>query len=365
MSMAFNEDFQKLGVIMKPLPVIWIALLVCACTNQVREPEKYVPRNERLREKFSTPEPGTYLKPMAFTLLNGINRVMEDPVVSKQPPDWIKNVFVVPQKRLVDTVFSFREHSVPVRIYYPTKRSLSGHQPVILFIHGGGFVLGSVDEYHILVSKLARITGQVVVSVDYRLAPENPFPAGLEDCYAVLCCLQEHGDEIGIDTARINLIGDSAGGNLATVLTLMCRDRGRHQPHSQVLIYPGVTFQDTLFDSRIYFGLSDPKSYVLTENFLLNVKARYLRDPSEELNPYVSPLLARLSADLAPALVITAECDPIRDGGRLYAKKLALAGVPVEHIEYSGMIHGFMSFHMILREAVDAMKYIGIFLDRN
>jgi acetyl esterase len=104
---------------------------------------------------------------------------------------------------------------------------------------------------------------------------------------------------------------------------------------------------------------------VLTENFLLNVKARYLRDPSEELNPYVSPLLARLSADLAPALVITAECDPIRDGGRLYAKKLALAGVPVEHIEYSGMIHGFMSFHMILREAVDAMKYIGIFLDRN
>lgn len=343
------------------IPVVLLVIYGC----QAEGPQKYVPANERLKEKLATPEAGTYLKPMAYTVLQEINRVREFPESYKEPPDWIKEMFVTHQKKLVDTLLRYHDLEVPVRIYYPTGRSLQGNQPVTLFLHGGGFVLGSVDEYHIMVSKLARITGQIIVSVDYRLAPEHPFPAGLNDCYAVLCWLQDHGKEIGADTSRISVMGDSAGGNLATVLTLRCRDEGKIQPACQVLIYPGVTFLDTPYPSRVYFCRSSKMGYVLTEEFMRKVKTQYMGDEPNDRHPYLSPLEAELTAELAPALIITAECDPIRDGGRLYAKRLESAGVEVTHIEYSGMIHGFVSFHMVFREAVDAMKYIGGFLAGN
>jgi acetyl esterase len=159
-------------------------------------------------------------------------------------------------------------------------------------------------------------------------------------------------------------MGDSAGGNIATVLALKCRDEKYPIPWAQVLIYPGVTFVDTLYPSRTYFGQCEDMNYILDEEFLRKVKIQYMGQESNDRNPYLSPLEARLSPDLPPALVITAECDPIRDDGRLYAAKLKEAGVPVEHIEYSGMIHGFMSFHMILGDAVIAMKSIRNYLEK-
>jgi acetyl esterase len=295
---------------------------------------------------------------MAYVLLNEINRIQDDPESYQVPGDWIMQVLAGTQKRLLDTLLTQEHLRVPVRIYYPDRRSLKGDHPVTLFIHGGGFLYGSVEEYHIMVSKLARVTGRIFVSVEYRLAPEYPFPAALEDCYAVYSWLQENGRSIGADTTRIGVMGDSAGGNLATVITLLCRDRGKAQPHHQVLLYPGVSFLETPSPSREYFGKNPDKNYVLTEAFLRKVKSFYMGEMKDERHPYLSPLEARLGPELAPALIITAECDPLRDDGRAYADRLRESGVKVVYLEYSGMIHGFMSFHMILREAVDAMKYI-------
>lgn len=341
--------------------ILVILLLLGNCTSG-RE-EKYIPSTERKREKYATPEPGTYLKPAAYSLLKKINQIMEDPDSQKMPSEWMINMFTASQKRVVDTLLNFRDHEVEVRIYYPTRETMSGDQPALLYIHGGGFVAGSVEQYDIMVSKLARITGYLTVSVAYRLAPEHPFPAAVQDCFTVLQWLQHQGNEIGADTSRICVIGDSAGGNLATVMTLICRDRQLRQPNCQILIYPGVTFEETRYPSRLYFTQSPEMDYVLTETFLKRVKNAYMGEETDPTNPYLSPLEAELTGDLPPALIITAECDPIRDGGREYAARLAAAGVPVTHIEYSGMIHGFMSFHMILSDALDAMKYIHNYLN--
>jgi acetyl esterase len=347
----------------KTLQILLMAVIILSGC-QVEKPKKYIPVTQRKKEKYATPEPGTYLRPMAYVLLNEIDKFRKDPESYRQPADWVKDMFATRQKRLVDTLICYNDLEVPLRIYYPTRGSLRGSQSVTLFIHGGGFVMGSVNEYHIMVSKMARITGHIIVSVDYRLAPEFPFPAGLNDCFAALCWLQEHAAEIGADPAKISVMGDSAGGNLATVLTLRCLDEGRPQPCCQVLIYPGVTFVETPYPSREYFGRCQERGYVLTEEFLRMVKSEYMAGETNERNPYLSPLEAELTPDLAPALIITAECDPIRDDGRLYAEKMRNMGMKVEHIEYSGMIHGFMSFHMILREAVDAMKYIADYMER-
>lgn len=341
-----------------------VVLLMLGTCSSGRE-EKYIPSSERKKEKYATPEPGTYLKPAAYSLLKKINQVMEDPDSQKMPSEWMINMFTASQKRKLDTLLVFKGQEVGVRIYYPNRETMSGDQPVILFIHGGGFVAGSVEQYDIMVSKLARITGCLTVSVAYRLAPEHPFPAAVQDCFAVLQWLQHHGNEIGADTSRICVTGDSAGGNLATVMTLLCRDRQLPQPNCQILIYPGVTFEETLYPSRRYFAQSPEMDFVLTENFLKRVKTSYMGEEANPENPYLSPLEAKLTGDLPPALIITAECDPLRDGGREYAARLTAAGVSVTHVEYSGMIHGFMSFHMILSDALDAMKLIRNYLNKN
>jgi len=289
---------------------------------------------------------------------------MDNPEDYHEPAQWIMDALASRQKKLTDTVLFHGEEEVAVRIYYPDKKSLRNQQAATLFIHGGGFMYGSVEEYHIMVSKLAKTTGQIFVSIEYRLAPEYPFPDGLDDCYRVFCWLREKGNQIGADTSRISLMGDSAGGNLATVITLRCRDELMPQALCQVLLYPAVTFVDTEYPSRRYFAQTGEKSFVLTEEFMRSVKQSYLANVKDELNPYISPLESELTPDLPPALIITAECDPLRDGARQYAEKLDACGVSVEYLEYSGMIHGFMSFHMILREATDAMKYIRDYLDR-
>jgi len=346
---------------MKQARYMLLASLLLCLGCQAGNPGKYVPSTARAREKYTTPEPGTYLRPMAYMLLKEINRRRVEPEKYKEPGDMVKELLSAPQKRQLDTVVSRDGLEVPVRIYYPSKQSMQGGCPVILFIHGGGFIIGSVDEYHMMVSKLARITNHVIVSVDYRLAPRHPFPEGLNDCFAVLCWLQEHAGELGADPGRITVMGDSAGGNLATVLTLRCRDEGRPQPFRQVLVYPGVSFPDNTYPSMEYFARSG-QFFLLTEPFMQKARASYIPEGTDPGHPYISPLRATLGPELAPALVITAECDPIRDGGRMYAKRLEKAGVPVKQIEYSGMIHGFMSFHMFFSESIDAMKYIRDYL---
>lgn len=343
--------------------ILLILLFLVGGNAQV--PDKYIPKTNRKKEKYATPEPGTYLKPAAYSILRTINHIMEDSSKLKEPAPWMLNIITPRQKKLLDTTFIVNDLHIPARIYYPTKKSLCGNQPVILFFHGGGFVFGSVEQYNLMVSKLARVTGQIIVSVDYRLAPEHPYPAAINDCYAAFLCIRQNGSGLGADTARITLMGDSAGGNLATVVTLMCRDQQVPQPCCQVLLYPAVTFLDTEYPSMTYFLKEAVHPYVLSESFLKRVRIAYKGDKGNDRDPYISPLLAKLTSNLAPALIITAECDPLRDSQREYAKKLETAGVPVEYVEYSGMFHGFLSFHMLLGDAMDAMKKIRDFLAVN
>jgi acetyl esterase len=343
--------------------IVLLMLLVSCSFNG--EPGKFIPRSERGREKYATDEPGTYLKPAAYSILKTMNKVMKDSSLLKEPSQKMINVLTAHQEKRVDTAIFFNELEVPVRIYYPTRKSLKGHEPAVLFFHGGGFVFGSVEQYDMMVSKLARVTGQIVISVDYRLAPEYPFPAAIMDCFAVLLWMQCHGSTLGVDTTRITVMGDSAGGNIATVITLLCRDRHIPQPHCQVLLYPAVTFLDTEYPSMTFF-LKDPdRQFVLSETFLEKVKTAYIGSESDLHNPYLSPLEANLTEDLAPALIITAECDPLRDSERAYARKLAAAGVEVKYLEYSGMIHGFVSFHVFLSDALNAMKSIRDYVVKN
>ena len=342
--------------------ILIITLFIGGC--QTDPSDKYVPKGLKNKEKYATPEPGTYLKPVAYSILKKINQVIEEPESYKKPADWMFKMLSAPQKKIVDTLLQIMDSKVPVRIYYPSKNSLKGNHPVVLFFHGGGFIMGSVEEYHMMVSKLAKVTGHIFISVDYRLAPEYPFPAGVNDCYGCLRWVQENGSDIGADTTRIIVMGDSAGGNLATVLTLLCRDNHMPQPVCQVLIYPGVTFVDREFPSRDLFGRCTDMTYVLDESFLRMVKTQYMGEESNDIHPYLSPLEAELTGELAPVLIITAECDPIRDDGRIYVEKLRTAGVEVIHYEYSGMIHGFLSFHMILGDALQAMKEIRDYLER-
>ena len=329
------------------------------------KPSKYIPGSERKKERLATPEEGTYLRPGAHIMLKELEDYMKHPEDHKVPSSWIRNIFVSPNRMVKDTVISLEERMVPLRLYYPSKKSLQGNQPVILFLHGGGFVFGSVEYYHVMASKIARVSGRIVVSVEYSLAPDHPFPSGLIDCFTALCWLQGHAARIGADADRICLMGDSAGGNLATVLTLMCRDRGRPQPMCQVLLYPATTFVEDNRPSMVLFGYCKERIFVLDEDLMRRIKRDYLGETGDERDPYVSPLEGDLSPDLAPALIITAECDPLRDDGREYAKRLKESGVRTEHIEYSGMIHGFMSFHMIFREGVKAMKYTSHFIEES
>ena len=346
--------------------MIITALLAAALLNgcQAEDPDRYVPATAHRKEKYATPEPGTYLKPISYTVLKEMNRILEDPDSFEDTEEWITKIFTPGLKKTSDTIIRHGELPVPVRIYYPTRKSLEGNHPVILFFHGGGFIMGSVEQYHLMVAKLARVTGRIIVSVEYRLAPGYPFPAAVEDCYAALRWLQQNAHLIGADDERITVMGDSAGGNLAAVVTLMCRDMQQPRPEKQVLIYPGVTFNDTIFPSRHYFAMEPEMRYVLDEDFLKKVKTEYMGEMGNDRHPYLSPLEANLTPDLPPALVITAECDPLRDGGRAYAEKLVEAGVEVETREYSGMIHGFMSFHLVIGDATDAMKHIRDFLGR-
>jgi acetyl esterase len=346
--------------------VIASILLIILVLNSIRagDPEKYVPRSKWKQEKYATAEPGTYLKPGANFILNRMSRALKDSTV-KEPATWVRDMFTPPIREVKDTVLSFFDLQVPVRVYYPTRRSMDGKHPVCLFYHGGGFVFGSVELYHAMASKLAKVTGQIIVSVEYRLAPEYPFPAAVNDCYAVLQWMQHHGSKLGADTTRITVMGDSAGGNLATVMTLKCYDEQRPQPYRQVLLYPAVTFLDTEYPSMTFFLGDTCRSYVLSEAFLMRVKKDYKGELGSNLDRYISPLETELSQNLAPALIISAECDPLRDSERAYARKLEAAGVSVNYMEYSGMIHAFMSFHMVIGDARDAMKEVRDYLCEN
>jgi len=344
----------------KTLPLVIISFLFISATtfSDTRVHDDPAPCK---KEKFATAEPGTCLDPKAYRLLKAIDRVQENPYDNEFAKRLI-NILEPAMHKVVDTKVSHVEYDVPIRIYYPSRKSSRKPTPAIFFIHGGGFSYGSIEEYDMAVKKLARITEMIVISADYRLAPEHPYPAALTDTEAVMDWIIANRKELGIAGDKIILMGDSAGANLATVLALKKRDEQRDEILCQVLYYPPTTFLEKEFPSRVYFLRDDDRSYILTEDFLMNTKKSYLPDSIPEDHPYVSPLEGDLSGDLPPVLIITAQVDPLRDDGRRYAEKLQEAGQDVTYFEYEGMIHGFMSFYMVLPEGKESMRLVRNYL---
>lgn len=222
---------------------------------------------------------------------------------------------------------------VPVRIYTPKGK---GPFPALVFFHGGGFVIGTLDQSDRFCQLLAHDTGSVVVSVDYRLAPEHPFPAGPEDCYAVTQEFAKRAQEFSADPHRIGVIGPSAGGTLAAAVALMARDRKGPKLKCQILIYPTL---DVDYNTQSYLKYHD--GYLLTRSSMIWFMNHYLPNEEDAQNPYACPLKAKDLSHLPPAFFALAECDPLHDEGVLYAKRLKEFGVSVFLSSYSGLIHGY------------------------
>ncbi len=229
---------------------------------------------------------------------------------------------------------------IPVRVYTPEG---SGPFPILVYFHGGGWVIGDLDTHDELCRNLANEANCIVVAVDYRLAPEHKFPACTEDCYAATKWVAENASQFNGDSSRIAVGGDSAGGNLTAVVALMARDRGGPPLVFQLLLYP-VT------DLRLNTASMEENAegYFLTKQDMIWFINHYVNNEEDKQNPLASPMLATNLSGLPPALVITAEYDPLRDEGELYGKRLKEAGVSTTISRYDGMIHAFLSLWAVL-----------------
>ena len=237
---------------------------------------------------------------------------------------------------------------IPIRVYWPEE---NGPLPALVFYHGGGWVIGNLDTSDSQCRMLSKKASVVVVSVDYRLAPEHPFPAAVDDSYAALVWVSRNADSLGVDASRIAVGGGSAGGNLTAAVALMARDRGGPELAYQVMIYPATNLFDLTTPSHREFA----DGYGLTREHVEFFRDRYLPEVADRKSPYASPLLAESLEDLPPAIVITAGFDVLRDEGIAYAERLEAAGVPTLRAHYPSMIHGFVSMDRLFGEAEDAI----------
>jgi len=240
--------------------------------------------------------------------------------------------------------------AIPVRIYTPAG---DGPFPLLVFFHGGGFVLCDLDTHDATCRALCNEATAVVVSVAYRLAPEHPYPAAPEDCFAATCWAASHAHSLSADASRLGVVGDSAGGCLAAVVTLMARHAGNPTIAFQGLIYP-VT--NCAFDTPSY--RDNAQGYYLTREAMQWFWEQYLSDPAQAEQPHASPLRAPDLAGLPVASLVTAGYDPLRDEGQAYGQALAAAGVPVQLHHFAGQFHGFAGMLGILDDARQALRLI-------
>lgn len=227
---------------------------------------------------------------------------------------------------------------IPVRVYRP---EAVGPLPIVVYAHGGGFVFCDLDSHDGLCRNIANLVPAVVVSVDYRLAPEHSWPAAAEDVYAVTCWASDHAAALGADPGRLVVAGDSAGGNLAAVTAVLARDRGGPMPAAQLLLYPVIAAD---FDTESYrlFG----QGYYNPKPALQWYWDCYVPSFEDRAHPYATPLNADLHG-LPPAVVVVAGHDPLRDEGLAFGAALEAAGVPTVQLRYEGGIHGFMTMPML------------------
>lgn len=224
---------------------------------------------------------------------------------------------------------------VPVRVYSPANRTTA--LPGLLYIHGGGFVLGDLDMFHSSLLRLVDELGIVIVSVDYRLAPEHPFPAPVEDCYAALAWVAAKADELGIDPARLGVAGESAGGGLSAAVALLARDRGGPRLSFQ---YLGIPELDDRLDTQSMRDYTDTPIWNRPNAVYSWTSYLGAERGGADVSPYAAPARATDLAGLPPAFVTTCQFDPLRDEGIAYAQRLAHAGVAVELRHYPGTFHG-------------------------
>jgi len=240
---------------------------------------------------------------------------------------------------------------IPIRVYTP---EAPGPLPVLVYFHGGGWVVCNLDTHDVVCTAIAHRAGAVVVAVDYRLAPEHKFPAAVVDCYAATAWVAANAGQLGVDPKRISVGGDSAGGNLAAVVSIRSRDENGPAIRSQVMVYPVTDLSSFATPSYAEFA----ENHYLTKKEMEWFRDLYLRNAEDARNPHASPLLAENLRGLPPALVITAECDPLRDEGAAYAKRLEDAGVPVTYTCYAGMIHPFFSLSGVIPQAFEAIQQV-------
>ena len=249
---------------------------------------------------------------------------------------------------------------IGLRIYTPRRLDAATRLPIVLHFHGGGWVAGDLDTHDAIARFYSANADAIVVSVDYRRPPEHKSPTAAEDSYAALEWAAAHASEINGDRDRLAVVGDSAGGNLATVVCRLAKERGGPAISCQALIYPAVDLRDPVDDptypSRSQFGQGD---YFISMRDMAWFRGHYLGDVAREpRDPRVSPIAAADLRGLPPALVVTAGCDVFRDEGRAYADRLAADGVPVEYRCFEGAIHAFMSFAGVIPMGVEALSFV-------
>ncbi len=303
------------------------------------------------------------MKPLRKTLLKALSRVNVDIKKNYKIIRQVQKVTSPPVAKDCDTfddiILGQDLREIPVRWFIPINLEHSG---LILFFHGGGWVSGTVDSYTRVCAQLATATGRKVLSVDYRLAPEFPFPHGLLDCYDVAHHLFIHAHEYGINLEEMILMGDSAGGNLVAALSLLGRDLKTFTYKKQILCYPVTYFYHgpgTPFESVMENG----EDYLLTMEKIHDYMDLYVSDIEDRLTPYVSPLLSKSHENLPDTMVITAELDLLRDEGEAYGLLLRRAQNQVKIYRINNALHGFLTHAIAEEERETAWMLINGFLN--
>ncbi len=258
--------------------------------------------------------------------------------------------------KVVDESIEGRGGAIPIRIYFPNEKE---DLPVIVFFHGGGFVLFGLEEHDLVCRRLCRDNEAIVVAVDYRLAPEHKFPAAVHDCYDAIVWVAANIQSYRGNAEKLAVMGDSAGGNLAAVISQMARDLNGPRITAQVLIYPVI-------DARQHHPSveENAEGYILTKDLMHWFLDLYKNGETDVLNPQMSPLLADNLSNLPPMLVQVAEFDPLRDEGIDYAEKLKVAGNHVQLTNYKGLTHTYFSMPNFSKKCLSAQEEVQVFLKK-